>query len=96
MKINPPDKIETIEVILSEERYPAAYAAKLRELTDPQFGCGLSEDQARKHIASTPFVLEIHYQTGYGLFAVESEALEGAPGALVSPYNGEPLEDPEG
>ena len=95
MKTNSPDKVEIIEVTLNEKDHPVAFANKLKELTDPQYGCGLTEEEARKQIASTPFVLELYYQTGFGLFALESEAQDSAVESFVSPYNGEPLEDYE-
>ena len=93
MKINPSDKVETVEVVLDENRFPIAFANRLKELTDPQYGCGMTEEEARRDIATTPFVLEIFYQTGLGLFALESEALDSAGESFVSPYNGEPLEE---
>lgn len=95
MKINTPDKAETIEILLTKDRFPAAHAAKMKELTDPQYGCGLTTEEAEKQIASAPIVLEVLYQTGYGLFALESEALESAAIGFMSPYNGETLEEPE-
>ncbi len=93
MKINHPDKVELVVITLNEKSHPIAFANKLKELTDPQYGCGLTEEEARKRIASTPFVLELYYQIGYGLFALESEALGSAGESFVSPYNGEALEE---
>lgn len=39
---------------------------------------GCSEDEARKFINDSTFVLELYYSPFYGMFAVESDAVECA------------------
>ena len=91
MKINPAGKEEIISVILTEENYPVAYAEKLKELKSS----GVTEEEARKYIRQTPIILEIYYEKGRGLFAVESEALECSAPSIMSPYTGECFEEVE-
>ena len=91
MKLNPTDRIETVDILLTEEEYPIAFRNKLEELMEQKaFG---SEDEARKWLSSTPITLELYYEKDSGLFAVESDALEGCPEAIHSPYSGERFEE---
>lgn len=79
------DQAEIVDIYLSEGRYPVAHAAKMHELTSQ----GMAEEEARKLLAEQPIVLEILYEEGSGLFAVESDALE--TDTLISPYSGKSL-----
>ena len=88
IKINPAGAEETIEVRLSQDKTPVAWEAKVQELIKN----GMSREDAEQ-AASQPFELELYYQADWGLFAVESESLEC--GDVISPYNGEPLVQPE-
>lgn len=89
MKINKVGKEETINVYLSKETTPIAFQNKLEELIE----CGMSEEEATKFIETTPFCLELYYEKGCGLFAVESEALEFCE--IHSPYTKELMEENE-
>lgn len=89
----PAGEEETIEVMLTEERFPKAFNNKLRELMDQK--AFDNEDEARAWIRSTPFVLELYYEKDSGLFAVESEALESCPESICSPYTKTPFKDNE-
>ena len=89
----PAGEEETIEVMLTEERFPKAFNNKLRELMDQK--AFDSEDEARAWIRSTPFVLELYYEKDSGLFAVESEALDSCPETICSPYTKTPFKDNE-
>lgn len=80
-----------IEVHLSEHQHPVAYSNKIKELLQT----GLDREQAAQFLATNPFRLELYYETGSGLFAVESEALSGNAQSIVSPYSGTPFTDPE-
>lgn len=82
---------ETIQVRLTEETFPTAFKAKLAEL----IGQGLSEEDARRWLLSTPIVLELYYEKDSGLFAVESDALESCPESIRSPYSGVPFKETE-
>lgn len=90
LRINPPGKEELAYIRLNPCSTPVAYATKVRELVEQ---CGLSEKDANVLVRNTDFALELYYEKGFGLFAVESEACE-SPG-LVSPYTGRELVQPE-
>ena len=77
-------------VVLSPDKFPIAYNAKLCELIN----CGLSEEDAKEYIATSKIELELYYSKDYGCFAVESDAVEcGA--TIFDPYTGENFEDYE-
>lgn len=82
---------ETIQVRLTPGIFPTAFKAKLEEL----IGQGMTEEDARRWILSTPIVLELYYEKDSGLFAVESEALESCPESIRSPYSGVPFKETE-
>ena len=86
---NKPGHDEVIEIRLSREKTPKAFKEKLEELMEE--GAFNTEKEAIEWIEKTPFVMEIYYERGSGLFLVESEALEN--GDIVSPYTKELLEE---
>lgn len=88
MKANKVGQEEVIEVRLSREKTPIAFQNKLNELMEQ--GAFETEEEAIYWIESNPFLLELMYEKDAGLFAVESEAIEGF--SLVSPYTQEPIE----
>ena len=88
IKASPADKIESISVNL--RHYPEAFKAKVQELVES----GMDRNEAQKYVWNAPIVLEIYYEKGLGLFAVESEALEGGAD-LVSPYSKKPIVVPD-
>ena len=73
---------EVIKVLLTPKTYPIAYKNKVDELMEQ--GAFLSRLEAEEWLQTTPIDLEIIYEKGHGLFAVESQALE--MGGLTSPY----------
>lgn len=77
-----PNEPEIIYVHLSETKHPTAYNAMKKNLVDN----GLSEVDAEKVIREG-IELELIYEQGQGLFAVESEAID----TIVSPYTSTPL-----
>ena len=89
VKINKPGHEEVIEIRLSREKTPKAFKEKLEELMEE--GAFNTEKEAIEWIEKNPFVMEIYYERGSGLFLVESEALEN--GDIVSPYTKELLEE---
>ena len=93
MNLNPDDKIETIEVILTEDNYPIAYKNKLDELMEQEVFP--SRKEAIRWLSKTPITLELYYEKHSGLFAVESGALEATPESIRSPYSGEPFTEKE-
>lgn len=87
IKINEPNHEEVIEVRLSREKTPIAFKEKLDELMEE--GAFNTENEAIEWIEKTPFVMEMYYEKGHGLFLVESEAIDSCD--LVSPYTKEEL-----
>ena len=88
MKANKVGQEETINVLLTRNNFPIAFQNKLNELMEQ--GAFNNEEEATRWIESTPIVLEIMYEKNWGLFAVESEAIES--NCLMSPYSGEGIE----
>jgi len=81
----PETHAESVDIALTEQDHPNAYRAKLEDLIES----GLTEDEARAFIATTPFAMEVFYEKGCGLFAVEGEAV--GLDFMVTPYNGRPM-----
>lgn len=81
-KINKVEEI--IEVFLSETEHPKAF--KVKELVEE---CGMTEEEAKDFIRTTPFSLELYYHVNQGLFGVESDAVEAYGNEIYSPYTGE-------
>jgi len=75
---------------LFAEKYPIAYQAKKEELMED---CGMSEEEAVATMKDMEIELELYYEKGRGLFAVESEAVEN--NTIYSPYTREELEECE-
>ena len=89
IKMNNADNYESINITLSRENTPIAYQNKLDELMD----CKAfdTQDEAEAWLNETPIELELYYENGYGLFGVESEAVESTE--INSPYSGAPILD---
>lgn len=90
LKLNSPDNYEPIMVYLSRHTHPIAFENKVQCL----MGAGMSREDAEKDVEHTFMMgieLEIYYQKDYGMFAVESEAVEGGA-TIISPYTGEECE----
>lgn len=93
VKLNNSDEYESIGVIkLSKEKFPKAFAAKVEELLEE--GVCSTEEEAEALVKDMEFELEIYYEKGAGLFAVESSAVES--GTIYSPYTTELCEDADG
>ena len=88
----PAGEEETIDVLLSEGRFPRARAAKIEELVEE--GAVNDAQEAERLLDQTPITLELIYEKGSGLFAVETEAVESADCAR-SPYSGKDIVTPE-
>ena len=71
---------DTIEVSLSPDKTPYAYAQKVKELME---SCGLSKEEAEAQ-ALRPIVLELVYEKDCGLFAIEVESVDCS--FVWSPY----------
>ena len=87
MKLNNSDCYDSIMVTLAPDKYPTAFANKVDELIEQnQFK---TREEAEAYVSGTPIELELYYEKGTGLFAVEAEAVE----SIYSPYTKELLED---
>lgn len=85
VKLNSSDEYEFLcNVTLTKDKYPIAFENKVQELIEE---CGLTRGQAEESIENMEIELEIYYERGYGLFAVDSEAVSS--GTIYSPYSGE-------
>jgi hypothetical protein len=85
-KLNNSDNYEPITVFLSKEKNPIAFENKVQ----CYMISGMSREEAEKEterIFSLGMELEVYYEVGYGLFAVEPEAVEA--GTVFSPYSKE-------
>ncbi len=87
---HPNNDIETVSINLAH--YPKALQNKVEEMVEE--GCFDTEVEARQYLIQTTIVLEVYYEKGYGLFAVESDALDGGAD-IVSPYSRKTIEVPE-
>lgn len=86
MKKNDAENYEPLIAYLTPDKTPIAYENKVRCLMTG----GMSREEAEK-VALEPIELELYYETGHGLWAVESEAVESD--TVLSPYTGEELCD---
>lgn len=92
VKLNNSDTYEHLcSVELTKDKFPIAYENKVQELIEE--GCADSREEAEAQIKDMKIELEIYYEKGTGLFAVESEAVES--GTIYSPYTGELCEEPK-
>lgn len=82
VKLNNADNYEPIKVTLSKSEYPIAYNNKIEELVEE--GTYNTIEDAEKSNPTIEIEMEIYYEKGCGLFAVECEAVES--GTIFSPY----------
>lgn len=89
-KINPSEEYEPIGMIrLSKEKFPKAFQAKVEEILEE--GMCETKEEAERLVSEMDFELEVYYEKHFGLFAVESEAVES--GEIFSPYTTEKGEE---
>lgn len=77
---------DVIEIYLTEEKTPAAYQRKKQELV--KFS-GMTEQEAERYLLRTPIPLELFYDTGKGMFGVESDTIESCD--IYNPYTGKEI-----
>ncbi|WP_195594670.1 hypothetical protein [Bacteroides fragilis] len=77
--------VEVIDVRLCPNKTPLAYQRKLKELVEIS---GMTGDEAKTYLLR-PIQLELLYDYGLGLFAVESEAIESTE--IYNPYTGKEI-----
>lgn len=76
---------ESLSVRITKEEFPRLYENKVQCL----MLSGLSREAAEIAVEGIEIELELLYEVGWGLFAVESEAVEAD--ATYSPYTREPI-----
>lgn len=89
VKLNTSDNYESIKVTLSKVEYPIAYNNKIEELVEE--GLYKTTEDAENDNPTIEIEMEIYYEKHYGLFAVESAAVES--GTIYSPYTSELCDD---
>ena len=90
VKLNNSDTYESIgKITLTKEKFPIAFNAKVEELLEE--GVETDREEAERLVSGMEIELEIYYEKGTGLFAVESEAVES--GTIYSPYTAEECEN---
>lgn len=89
VKLNTSDNYESIKVTLSKGEYPIAYNNKIEELVEE--GLYKTTEDAENDNPTIEIEMEIYYEKHYGLFAVESGAVES--GTIYSPYTSELCND---
>ena len=87
MKKNSADNYESINVLLSKEKTPIAFAKKVDELVRS----GLSKEEAETFVSQCEIEMEFYYSDDLGLFMVEAEAVESC--TIVDPYTGIQMEE---
>lgn len=89
LKLNNAENYERIgKIKLTKEKFPIAFENKVQELIEDG---GYSRKDAKELVENMDFELEIYYHKGYGLFAVESDAVEDLAD-IYSPYTAEKYE----
>ena len=85
-RLNDGENYESIGTFkLSKENTPIAFEEKVLELLEET---DLTREEAEKHVNDMEIELEIYYEKGFGLFAVETDAVDSLA-IIASPYSGE-------
>jgi hypothetical protein len=77
---------DTVEIYLTKKYTPAACVRKMYELVH---NSGMTEQEAERHLETTPVSLELFYDVDRGLFAVEEDAGECCE--IFNPYTGKEI-----
>lgn len=82
VKLNNSDDYESIKVMLTPTETPKVYELRVQDLMTG----GMSREDAEEK-AKEPYEMELYYEPGVALFAVDSEAVDS--GTIYSPYTAE-------
>jgi hypothetical protein len=85
------DEFESINVVITKDRYPIVYRRKIEELVED--GAYNTIEDAEKDNPRIEIELELYYDKGWGLYGVESEAVSSSAESICSPYTGESMID---
>jgi hypothetical protein len=88
VQANSADNYESINIVITKDRYPIAYRAKIEELVEQGYE---SIEQAEKDFPRFEIELELYYDKHSGLFGVEAEAISAGAESICSPYSGDPM-----
>lgn len=91
IQANSADNYESINVVLTKDRYPIAYRAKMEELVEQ--GAYNTIEDAEIDNPRIEIDLELYYDKHSGLFGVECEAISSNAESICSPYTSEYLLD---
>lgn len=83
-------EVESVDIRITRERFPIVFENKVQELIRD---CGITREEAERAVDGSVIEVELYYEVGYGLFGVESEAVEATD--IYSPYTKDELEDYE-
>ena len=90
VKLNNAEQCEFFIVTINKTQHPIAWANKINCL----MLSGFSKEEAEKELENNPtFEMEMYYEIGSGLFAVETHAVEA--GTIYSPYSSDMCEKPD-
>ena len=89
IKTSPAEKPEFISVTLTKDEFPVAVSEKVAEMKEEGFDQETIDNEI-KYFTTTPQEIEIIYEKGYGIFAVESESVSSC--RLTSPFSKRPVE----
>ena len=91
VQANSADNYESINIVITKDRYPIAYQAKMEELVED--GVYETIEDAEINNPRIEIELELYYDKGCGLFGVEAEAIASSAESICSPYSGDPMID---
>ena len=91
VKLHNSEQCEPITIRIDKNVAPIAYNNKIEELVEQ--GAYPTKEDAEKDNPYFVMDCELYYEKEYGLFAVESGAVES--GTVYSPYNGEICDNAE-
>lgn len=81
------DELESINVVITKDRYPIVYRRKMEELVEQ--GAYKTIEDAEIDNPRIEIELELYYDKDWGLYGVESEAISSSAESICSPYTGE-------
>lgn len=83
------DNFESINVVITKDRYPIVYRRKMEELVEQ--GVYENIEDAETDNPRIEIDLELYYDKDWGLYGVESEAVSSSAESICSPYTGEAM-----
>lgn len=84
-KINA-EHYESIIIKITKDKYPIIFNSKVEELVNQK--AFNSREEAETFVEGLEIELVLYYEKDYGLFGVESDAVESRYD-IISPYSGE-------